>query len=242
MAQGTRTSTPGGALRRHRPRHGKVVSQAPGRLRVRLHRAHRDPAELALIDRALAPRVGVESVATNARTGSVLVHYDHQTLSRDDVVAMLRDVGVIAGEVLGAEELPEDPVAEIAEQSTTATGLIGALGDLDQRVSRLTGGRVDVKLLVPAAIGVLGLRQVMTGGFGLAEVPGYLLLWYTFDTFHKLHQRQTVHAAPAAGSVSPSTSSDADHADPAPITSTPAHPTGGRRRSRRAGETGPGRT
>jgi hypothetical protein len=188
------------ATRRHDTRHGHIVSQAPGRLRVRLHRDHRDPAELAQIERGLARRDGVDAVATNPRTGSILVHYDHHALSKADVTAMLFDVGVVAREVLGAEEVPEDLGGDVPQHSSTATGLLGALTDLDRRISRLTGGRIDVKVLVPAGLGLLALRQFATAGLGLAEVPAYVLLWYTFDSFYKLHQR---HSTPAGEQASP---------------------------------------
>jgi hypothetical protein len=210
------------------------VSQAPGRLRVRLHRDHRDPAELAQISRGFARRAGVESVTTSARTGSVLVHYDHQILSKDDVKDMLLDVGVIAREVLGAEEVPEDLGQGVSEHSSTATGLLDALTDLDRRISALTGGRVDVKLLVPVSLGLLGLRQVLTSGLGLAEVPGYVLLWYTFDTFYKLHQRRTMPVTRQhAESADATTLTDSPETGPDGATSTPA---AGGRRSRQAGE------
>jgi hypothetical protein len=204
MARSTRSSTGAPetrpATRRHGTRHGHIVSQAPGRVRVRLHRDHRDPAELAHIERGLALRDGVDAVATNPRTGSILVHYDHHALSKADVTAMLFDVGVVAREVLGAEEVPEDLGGDVPQHSSTATGLLAALTDLDRRISRLTGGRVDVKVLVPAGLGLLALRQFTTAGLGLAEVPAYVLLWYTFDSFYKLHQR---HSTPSSEQASP---------------------------------------
>jgi hypothetical protein len=193
-------------------RHGHIVSQAPGRIRVRLHRAHRDPAELAQIERGLTQQDGIAAVATNPRTGSVLVQYDRHALSKDEVVSMLYDVGVVAREVLGAEDVPPELGREVAPHSATATGLLDALTDLDNRVSRLTGGRFDVKLLVPAGLGLIALRQIMTTGLGLAEVPGYVLIWYTFDSFYKLHQRRTLSAVKAAvetGAAEPTASTPA---------------------------------
>ncbi len=177
-------------------RHGHIVSHAPGRLRVRLHEEHRDPAALATIEQQLSGQAGITSVTTNARTGSVLVQYDHGTLSKDGVTAMLFDVGVVARELLGAEEVPEDlgrgdGERRVADHSSTATGLLDALTDLDYRLSQLTNGKVDFKLLVPLGLGALAVRQILTSGLGLGTMPGYVLLWYTFDSFYKLHQRKS---------------------------------------------------
>lgn len=180
---------------------GHIVSHAPGRMRVRLHPDHRATADLKQVERDLVGQAGVASVETNARTGSVLVHYDRRTLSKEDVTAMLHDVGIVAMELLGAEEVSEglsedlagDLVAQrgAAPHSSTATGVLDALTDFDRRLSELTGGKLDVKLLVPLGLGTLAVRQILTSGLGLAEVPGYVLLWYTFDSFYKLHQRKT---------------------------------------------------
>jgi hypothetical protein len=177
--------------------HGRIVSHAPGRMRVRLNQEHRDPAAMKQIEQQLGGRSGVTSVSTDHRTGSLLVQYDHVSLAKDEMVDILFDVGVVARDLLGAEELPEDLGREsadhrcVAEHSAGAVSVLDALTDLDNRISRLTGGKVDLKLLVPAGLGLLALRQVALNGLGLGQVPGYVLLWYTFDSFYKLHQRKT---------------------------------------------------
>jgi hypothetical protein len=184
------------ADRRNGQRHGHIVSYAPGRMRVRLHQEHRNPAALKQIEQELGGRSGIVSVSTDHRTGSVLVHYEDASLTKDDLLGMFFDVGVVALDLLGAEDAAEDLVQEgaerdVADHSAGAVSILDAVTDLDHRISRLTGGKVDLKLLVPAGLGLLALRQVMMSGLGLGTVPGYVLLWYTFDSFYKLHQRKT---------------------------------------------------
>jgi hypothetical protein len=182
--------------------HGAIVSHTSGRMRVRLHQGHRDPEALECIEDRLSEHPAVASVSTNARTGSVLVQYDHQRLTKDDLKELLWDAGLVARELLGAEEIPEGlgrdsadgsdaTAAPGAPHSTTATTLLDALTDLDQRLSKLTNGKLDIKLLVPTGLGLLALRQIAINGLGLGQVPGYVLLWYTFDSFYKLHQRKS---------------------------------------------------
>lgn len=185
--------------------HGQIVSHTAGRMRVRLHQQHRDPAALEALEDRLCEHAAVASVTTNRRTGSVLVHYDHQRLTKDDLVELLWDAGVVARDLLGAEEIPEDlggaPASSspsAASHSTTATSLLDALTDLDQRLSKLTNGTLDVKLLVPTSLGLLAIRQIAMNGLGLSQVPGYVLLWYTFDSFYKLHQRRSATIAQEA--------------------------------------------
>jgi hypothetical protein len=183
--------------------HGSIVSHMDGRIRVRLHPKHRQDAVLDTVQQKLEGQRGVSAVTTNPRTGSVLVTYDHHRLSREDLLACMYDVGVIVREIGGAEDLPEDldPTeggTEVAPHSSTAVGLMDALTDLDRRLFELTGGKLDVKLLFPLGLGVLAARQIAVAGLGLEQVPGYVLLWYTFDSFYKLHQRRTTHVIEAA--------------------------------------------
>lgn len=48
-----------------------------------------------------------------------------------------------------------------------------------------------LKLLFPLALAGVGLRQWVTQGLGLAQVPAYVLLWYAFDSFWKFHRGST---------------------------------------------------
>jgi len=135
------------------------------------------------IHQELDRQSGIGAVETNAATGSVVVHYDPERRSTDEILGILRDVGVIVRDVArtGGEELPE------FGHSTTSKTILEAFSDLDRRVSRATGRKVDLKLLFPLGLGTIGIWQVLRAGFGFSEIPGYILLWYAFDSFHKLH-------------------------------------------------------
>ena len=173
--------------------HGHVVSDTPGRLRIRVRHPHRHPQLMGRTQDHLEGKPGIRGVETNPTTGSVMVRYDPHQVSPDDILAMLKDVGVIALQTasdLGVE-LPE------AGRSTTAVSVISVIDDLDRRISLLTGRRIDLKLLFPATLFGLGIRQVATQGLGLAQVPGYILLWYAFDSFWKFHQAEPVEATRA---------------------------------------------
>jgi len=147
----------------------------------------------------LQAQAGIRDVQTNLTAGSITVHYDPGARTSSDVLAMLADVGLIVREVLAVAE--DGPPG--AGHSLASASLIGALTNLDSRISRLTGRKVDLKLLFPTALGLLGLRQVLAEGLGLTQVPGYILLWYAFDAFYKLHAAPTLEptesgAVPAA--------------------------------------------
>jgi hypothetical protein len=159
-------------------------------VRARHLKAH--PELAAGVRDQLAAQPSIGHVHVNAATGSVLVHYDHQASSLSDVLGALRDVGVLVGDVAGAagDELPDID----GGHSSTATGVVDTFGDLDRRLSRLTGRKVDLRLLFPLTLGILGVARLSVAGLGLTEVPAWILLWYAFDSFWKFHRE-----SPAAG-------------------------------------------
>ncbi len=170
--------------------HGRVASVIPGRVRVRLDGQSHAPQHARHVKNRLEEHRGVGRVEIRQNGHSVVVHYDPRERSQSDVLAMLRDVGVILRDVeaAGGNELPDVGAQTGTESSTTAVSIIGALNDVDCRLSRLTGRRLDLKLLFPLTMGALGVRQLAEAGLGLAQIPAYVLLWYAFDAFYKLHR------------------------------------------------------
>src|SRR5438105_4199576 len=126
-----------------------VVSNTPGRLRVRVHRQHRDPHLMHRVHAQLTAHPHIKTVYANPSSGSVLVHYDPHAHSFDAILAALHDLGVIVGDVVRSEEVK---LVTEAGQSKAATSVLDALGDLDSRVAHLTGHHVDLKLLFPVSL------------------------------------------------------------------------------------------
>ncbi len=191
-----RTSTAAGSRRATGQAHAHVASHTPGRVRLRVHHPHRHPELLNSVREQLEKTPGVDQVEVNPHSGSVLVHYDHHASSMNDILGALGDVGMIMGTVAGADELPGDDASdEAAGHSTTAAGFVGTINDLDQRLSRVTGRKVDLKLLFPLALGALGVQSAVRNGIGFSEVPAYILIWYAFDSFWKFHSAPAAHTS-----------------------------------------------
>jgi hypothetical protein len=65
---------------------------------------------------------------------------------------------------------------------------IGAIAtELNTQTISLTGGWVDLPTLVAGSLGLIALRQLLTKGVQLDALPWYVLAWYAFDSFIKLH-------------------------------------------------------
>lgn len=167
--------------------HGRIASSTPGRLRLRLYHPKSQPRLIRHIKTYLHDRPGIQRVDTNHTTGSITIQYDAATHSHDSLLAMLHDIGVIMHDVMigggCGDGLPD------TGQCQASTQITDAISDLDRRVFQLTGGKMDLKLIIPLAMGALGIRQILREGLGISHVPGYVLLWYAVDAFYRLHQQ-----------------------------------------------------
>ncbi|MDR2161029.1 MAG: hypothetical protein LBO77_02665 [Desulfovibrio sp.] len=74
-----------------------ISSFFDGRVRIR-SRALSDPATLESVTRLLEAQPGVRRIAANARTGSLLVEYDPQILSREKVQMAMETLSAHLGE------------------------------------------------------------------------------------------------------------------------------------------------
>ncbi|AFY51278.1 hypothetical protein Nos7524_5567 [Nostoc sp. PCC 7524] len=152
----------------------KIVSDTPGRLRLRIAQSHRQPDIMQHIAHALEAKSTVQKVRTNIHHGSIVIKHDGTDASLEDVLATLRDLGII--------------FAETTEGNTeAATTVASAVIDLNKRVKQATDGVVDIRFLFPLGLSFLAVRQLIIKGLQFEIIPWYVLAWYSFDSFIKLH-------------------------------------------------------
>jgi hypothetical protein len=173
----------------HITRHARVESDLPGRIRVRLGISGRNKENMQQLHNKIEHQAGISRVDTNSDTGSVMIHYNKKIKSHAELMSILHDAGIIVKGTAAAVglEVPD------TGQTKTSDKVISALTDLDKHLRQLTGRRIDLKLLFPLVLTAIGIRRLLTSGLGIAEVPAYLLLWYAFDSFWKLHNLKQVN-------------------------------------------------
>lgn len=154
----------------------RILSVVPGRVRLKVFGRRRTPEELERVTAALDALTGVNAVQTSSLTGSVLVRHDAAGTGIDDLRTALERLGLtlVYGE------------SSERAQGTPARWVVEAAEGVNSRVGRRLGGS-DLRLLFPAALGVLSLRQATRDAPGLDQAPWYLLAWYAFDSFLKLN-------------------------------------------------------
>lgn len=163
---------------------GLIASDIPGRLRVRMRREARGADGLADLAEALRGTAGVNEVETNPRTGSVMVRYDADPRLRKKILTAFHDLGFV---LAGATKAIADDETSPLGGTNLSDDLISVVDDLDRRLARATGRRAGLRFAVPLGLSAIALWRIARFGFGLAEVPGFVWLWYTFDSFYKLN-------------------------------------------------------
>ncbi|MBW4451706.1 MAG: hypothetical protein KME55_02930 [Nostoc indistinguendum CM1-VF10] len=152
----------------------KVVSLTPGRLRLRVAHSHRQPEKMQRIANTLSANAHINQIKTNVHHGSIVINHDGKDGSLENVLATLKDLGII--------------FADVTEGNTeAAAGVSSAVVDLNQRVKQSTHGAFDLRILFPVGLASLSLRQLLNKGLQLEVIPWYVLAWYAFDSFIKLH-------------------------------------------------------
>ncbi|MCC5634847.1 hypothetical protein LC593_03090 [Nostoc sp. CHAB 5844] len=155
----------------------KIVSDTPGRLRLRIAPSHRQAEEIQRIVKMLDAQANISQVKTNVHNGSIAIHYDRSDESWQNVVATLKDIGLIFADVTTGSESHSEVAATVAN----------AVFDLNDRVEQATNNLVDLRFIFPLALGCLSVRQLLVRGLQLEIIPWYVLAWYAFDSFIKLH-------------------------------------------------------
>lgn len=152
----------------------RVVSSTPGRLRLRVAPSHRQSGEMQRIANELQTNPNVHQVRMNIPNGSIIINHDGEDGSLHNVFTSLRDLGIIFGDIaLGKSDAAEE--------------VSNAVVDLNKRVRQATDNVVDLRFLFPLGLGIFSIRQLLARGLQLEIIPWYVLAWYAFDSFIKLH-------------------------------------------------------
>jgi copper chaperone CopZ len=108
--------------KQHRGWNGDLIPVQPveylhavdGRIRIKSPTVKGAPQKAAEVEQLLRECDGISHVTTNPVTGSVLVLYDSQRLSSEDMLALLQKVGFLT-ESRRARTPTEEPVPALSE-------------------------------------------------------------------------------------------------------------------------------
>jgi Heavy metal associated domain 2 len=167
---------PGEAEREHL----ELAHHHPGRLRVRADALIEALEVVQRIRESLDALPGILSVKYTARTGSVLVEYEPGHADADDIILRIAD----AADVL--PPLEEEALRERRARPALLT--IGVTRELNKLAEDLTGGRTDLRSIVPAALAGLAAVSFVSEKNRMPRWDN--LLYWGFNIFTMLHRRE----------------------------------------------------
>ena len=159
-----------------------VESYVPGRLRVRLPEEMRRDELMDQMVHLLRDLSGVRNVATNPRTGSILVEFDRDSVGLEQLLSLGRAANILPENPSAPSQAPEAPcwpgISRFGDQ------ILVAMRGIDTSLSQLTGGALDAKSAVPLALLLAALVRMLQER---PAAPWYTLLWYAYATFMHWH-------------------------------------------------------
>lgn len=167
----------------------EVVSSTRGRMRLRVMPPQGSSERLQRIAEALDARPDLSAAGVNALAGSVVIYHPDEIDALAQVRETLDPLEIEVAE-RGLRERSQAVDSSIAER------ISGVASRLDAAVDRATDG-VPLRTLIPLGLGALAVRQALRSDARLGEAPWYLLGWYAFDGFLKLHGPADTTPAPA---------------------------------------------
>jgi hypothetical protein len=143
----------------------RTVHALPGRIRFRVPSLIQNRKGKELIEGRLSGLAGIDSVAVNEVTGSVLIYF-----SESEVRADLLFAAIV--KLLGLEAEVENPPPPLIAKELKMLGR-----SLNRAVYEKTGGIINLWTALMIVLAAYGVRRVMTDG-ARAWPAGFTLLWW----------------------------------------------------------------
>jgi hypothetical protein len=160
--------------------HLELAHHHPGRLRVRADSLVDALDVVQRIRESLDEVPGILSVKYTAQTGSLLVEYEPGHADADDIILRIAE---------GADlEPPLDEAALRERRARPALLVIGATKELNKLTEEITGGRTDLRGLVPTALAGLAVYSFIQEKQRLPRWDN--LLYWSFNVFTMLHRKE----------------------------------------------------
>jgi hypothetical protein len=151
----------------------QIVSNTPGRLRLKIPHEYQQQAEImemATSLKSLFPQI--ERVKTNMEVGSVTIYYSGDNQSFADALSKLQTFGIT---------LVNAPAKKL--QSATLTQ---ALSNWSQQIKQATKDTVDLRSLLPFIIIAFAIKRLLPQLARWQSTVLSLLLWYALESLVKM--------------------------------------------------------
>jgi hypothetical protein len=171
----------------------RLVHHHPGYLRVRTEaffRAEEDNPAVKAARNAAESSPGFRSWSLNPKTGSVVIQYEPGTVEPDDLLKHIaKSAGLPGVEVATRHKMTREEVV---------SSFLDKVQGANQAVNHLTGGRADLRELVPAALAVVSVISFIENDYR-SRLPHWMSALYRgyriFMQWHRPEVRTRERAA-----------------------------------------------
>lgn len=158
-----------------------MAHQVPGRIRLKIPSAKGNAELLRQIGETFSAIPGIDQVAVNATTGSVVLHYDADR--HDEFHGHFRAMPHVnhppATEIDQIAQKISDEAEFLARHSKSARAIVNGFKQIDTEIKRATDNNVDLKIVL--ALGIIGVTVFEVGAAAATPV------WVTFSLFALNH-------------------------------------------------------
>ena len=191
----------------------EIAHQVPGRVRMKIKAGKGNPELLKQISEVFGAIPGIEAVAVNPTTGSVVLHYDadrhdefHGNFRQHYAAHGAAHAGAANGGSHGADteldKLTNSIEAEaefLSRHSHSARAVVDFVKKIDREIKLATNNTIDLKILFAASIIAFTVLEV---GATAATPVWVTLAIFTVNHFIEMHERQLHHQASMSASPS----------------------------------------
>jgi hypothetical protein len=170
-----------------------IVSNTPGRLRLKVDRERRLPEVMEQIVTALKTFADFDRVRSNISNGSLTIYYNPEKVDFTEVFSQLHSLGVIL------DDIPEN-ISQTSVPTARLTDAIGlrpgeAIAGLDRKIKQTTEDSIDLRSLATTLFSLFAWRQISKVP-GLRKISWFILAWYIFESLLKFNNRSERSPSP----------------------------------------------
>ncbi len=110
----------------------------------------------------------------------MVVTYDPDAVDLSGLLVLSRQAGI-------SLEFPAQGSGPSAGPMALGCPVSEVAAHANRGVAQITGGTIDLRLLLPFGLGALAVREIVAGR-GLVPIPWYTALWYSYSLFSKFNK------------------------------------------------------
>jgi Heavy metal associated domain 2 len=155
----------------------QIVSNTPGRLRLRVSRQNQDNEKIIHMAGSLKdffPQI--DNVKINSQTGSITIYYSVENGNFEEALSQLEYFGIF--------------IVDLPQEKSPSAKLTKTVYSLRDKVKQVTKNQVDLRIIVPFIVVVIVVKRLLPQLARWKTTVLYLLLWYALESLIQQYDQE----------------------------------------------------